>query len=608
MRRALTGISIFAAACAVYVAITGGGRFHLFGLTITAADPYRPLAAAVLVLAVRMLLDPRTVLQDFKDIRSVLTPASLCLVLVAIVVVLGGLAGSGIAGGADSYGYISQADLWLQGDLVTPQPAAVHVPWPDGQWTFSPLGYRPSTSHEAIVPLYSPGFPLLLAAVKLAGGHCAMRGAVPMMAGLLVALTFAVGRKIASDEIAVAASWLMATSPVFLYMLMSPMSDIPAAAFWALAAYGCVAGSRTGAVLGGIAAAMAILIRPNLAHVGFVMALWMAARDIRSSKHYTALARAAGFLVPVIVAGIVVALLNNNLYGAATNSGYGSLASIFRTGFFVRNLINYTSWIAESQTPAALAGLAAICTPLSHVIGSRADIRDKGLLAAMSVSVIVTYLFYMNYDVWWYLRFLLPMWMAVCIGTAYILTGRSGRSFNTAGKVAVFALGIYGLWFAQKEGVPDLGRNEQRYVKIAQLVRDTTERNAVIITLQHSGSVRYYGGRTTLRYDVLHDHWLDRSISWLQSNGFHPYILLDTPEHEPFMQKFAENRSSNLDMAIVFEYRDRYNTSTYLYDPMQASKLSSVPILVAAPRREMLRDCAEPAGEPGMFSMENARR
>ena len=608
MRRALTAISIFAAAGAAWIAVTGGGRFPLFGLTITATDPFRPLAAAVLVLALRIVFGPRTIPQDFKDIRSAFSPAFLCAGLVAIVVVLGGLAGSNIAGGADSYGYISQADLWLKGNLVTPQPAAAPVPWPDGQWTFSPLGYRPTPSHEGIVPLYSPGFPLLLAAVKFAAGQCAIGGVVPLMAGLLVAITFVVGRKIASDEIAVAAAWLMATSPAFLYMLMSPMSDIPAAAFWGLAAYGCLAGSRAGAVLGGIAAAIAILIRPNLAHVGLVMALWMAARDIRAAKQYTAVMRAAGFVIPVIVASIAIASLNHELYGAATNSGYGSLASIFGAEFFVRNLINYTSWIVQSQTPLALAGLAAICAPFSRLIGSRADIRDRGLLAVMSVSVIATYLFYLNFDTWWYLRFLLPMWMALCIGTAYVLTGRSGRSFSLAGKALVFALGIYGMWFAQKEGVLDLGRNEQRYVKIAQLVRDTTEPNAVIITLQHSGSVRYYGGRTTLRYEVLHDRWLDRAISWLQSNGFHPYILLDDPEHEPFRQKFSRNAASSLDLAIVFEYRDRYNTSTYLYDPLQPSKLSSVPILIAAPRRETLRDCAPPAGESAVFSMEHARR
>jgi hypothetical protein len=239
----------------------------------------------------------------------------------------------------------------------------------------------------------------------------------------------------------------------------------------------------------------------------------------------------------------------------------------------------------------------------------RPGLGDTGLLAVMSISVIAAYLFYANFDAWWYLRFLLPMWMAVCIGTAYVMTGRSGRSFTNAGKMVIAGLGIYGMWFGQKEGVLDLGRNEQRYVRIAHLVRDTTEANAVIITLQHSGSVRYYGERTTLRYEVLSNHWLDRSIAWLRENGFHPYILLDNPEHEPFKERFAQrNVAGRLDMAIVFEYRDRYNTSTFLYDPTQPSKLSSVPMLVAAPRRETFRDCAPPARGQAVFSMENRHR
>jgi hypothetical protein len=271
--------------------------------------------------------------------------------------------------------------------------------------------------------------------------------------------------------------------------------------------------------------------------------------------------------------------------------------------------VNYAKWIAQSQTPLALAGLAALSVPWSRVMPARRGLDDKGLLAVLAMSVIATYLFYSNFDAWWYLRFLLPMWMAICIGTASLIAGRSGRTFTIPGKAVVVALGIYGIWFGQKEGVLDLGRNEQRYVRIAHLVRDTTEPAAVIITLQHSGSVRYYGERTTLRYEVLSNHWLDRSIAWLHANGFHPYILLDAPEHEPFKQRFgARNVAGNLDMAIVFEYRDRYNTSTFLYDPMQASKLSSVPMLVAAPRRGTFPDCAPPAGVQAVFTMERARR
>jgi hypothetical protein len=401
----------------------------------------------------------------------------------------------------------------------------------------------------------------------------------------------------------------MATSPVFLYMLMSPMSDIPAAVFWGLAAYGCLTGGRVGAVLGGVAAAMAVLIRPNLVHVGALMALWMLLTDFRVMGGAKRLTRAVLFGLPIAVASVAVAMLNQHLYGAVTNSGYGSLGVLFAPAYFARNVINYSRWLVETQTPLAALGLLVIFLPLSRWWKRDTEIRGRGLLAVMSVGVIATYLFYFNFDAWWYLRFLLPMWMAVCIGTAYLLTGRTGESFGAIAKVVLVALGMYGMWYAQKEGTLDLGRNEQRYINIAQLVRDTTEPNSVIITLQHSGSVRYYGGRTTLRYEVLSDRWLDRSIAWLHENGFKPYILLDTPEHEPFRQKFGRrNAAGNLDMAIVFEYRDRYNTSTFLYDPMQPSKLASVPILVAAPQVDTMRDCVPPVPVQPIFAMENARR
>ena len=587
----------------------GGARFSVFGLDVTATDPIRPLALAIVLMAARLALGgPATLRSDLAAFRRALTPHGITGLLVIAAIAIGMLEGSSIAGGADSYGYISEADLWLTGDLAIAQPDARKVPWPDGPLTFAPLGYRPSLSRDAIVPVYSPGFPLLLALFKMVGGQCAVGWIVPLSAGLLIALTFAVGRKIASDQIGLAAAWLMATSPVFLYMLMTPMSDVPAAAFWALAAYGCLTRSRTGALLGGLAAAVAVAIRPNLVHVGVMMALWLAVRDVRSAK-LMQWARPVLFALPIILGALAVASLNVHLYGAATNSGYGSLGGIFSAGFVAQNLVNYTKWMAQSQTPLALVGLAAVCVPWSRVVPTRPGLGDAGLLAVMSISVVGAYLFYANFDAWWYLRFLLPMWMAVCIGTAYVVTGRSGRSFTTTGKIIVAGLGMYGMWFGQKEGVLDLGRNEQRYVRIARLVRDTTEPNAVIITLQHSGSVRYYGERTTLRYEVLSIRWLDRSIAWLRENGFHPYILLDNPEHEPFKQRFAQrNVAGNLDMAIVFEYRDRYNTSTFLYDPTQPSKLSSVPILVAAPRRETFRDCAPPARGHPVFSMENRQR
>ena len=603
-------LTIVAALCllvSAWVWLTGGGRYSIFGVEVSATDPLRPLALGIILFALGLAAGRRRDFRPEVRLRRAFTPRVLALALAVVTVVTGIAGGSMTAGGADSYGYISEADLWLKGSLVIPQPAAARVPWPEGQWTFAPLGYRPAVTGDAIVPMYSPGFPLLLAVFKSVAGHCAVGWAVPVAAGLLIAVTFAIGRKAVSPQVGAGAAWLLATSPAFIYMSMSPMSDVPAALFWALAIAGCLTGSRSAAALGGMAAAVAVLIRPNLAHVGLVMVLWLGIRDFRLEPRQR-FTRAALFTMPLAVGCLAVAALNQHLYGSPANSGYGRVTGLFGMESFARNVMTYGTWMIESQTPLAVFGLLALWLPSRWTKG-RVQIEGKGLLAAVSISVIGVYLFYLTFDAWWYLRFLLPAWSALCVGSASLLIGGERDRFRRLGMAVLVCVGVYGVWYAHRAGAFDIRRNEQRYVTVAHLVRDMTPPNSVIITLQHSGSVRYYGGRTTLRYEVLHDRWLDRSVEWLQKNGFHPYILLDAIEHEGFTKKYGRrNAAGNLDLAIVFEYRDRYYTSTFLYDALQPSKLSSVPVVVAAPRRQSARNCVPPAPVNAVFAMENASR
>ena len=48
-----------------------------------------------------------------------------------------------------------------------------------------------------------------------------------------------------------------------------------------------------------------------------------------------------------------------------------------------------------------------------------------------------------------------------------------------------------------------------------------------VLTWLHSGSVRYYAGRVTMRYDLLDRDWLDRAVEWLNARGVAVYALLD---------------------------------------------------------------------------------
>ena len=200
----------------------------------------------------------------------------LVAILLALCPAIAGIArNSWTAGGADQYAYVSQADLWLQRDLTVPVPLAATAPWPEAVCDIhaariSACGRRA----PALVPVTAPGLPLMMAAAKTIAGHCAMFLVTPLSGALLVWMTFAIGRRIDSDALGLAAAWLVATSPAMLAMLVSPMSDVPAAAFWAIAIYFTLGHTPRSALFAGLAASAAILIRPNLAPLAAVLVLW----------------------------------------------------------------------------------------------------------------------------------------------------------------------------------------------------------------------------------------------------------------------------------------------------------------------------------------------
>jgi hypothetical protein len=86
--------------------------------------------------------------------------------------------------------------------------------------------------------------------------------------------------------------------------------------------------------------------------------------------------------------------------------------------------------------------------------------------------------------------------------------------------------------FDQRDG-------ERRYVTAARGVERLTPSNAVMLSMQHSGSLRYCAHRLTLRYDRLPAEWLDRAIASLQEAGHAPYVVLDDWEVERFCAAFG---------------------------------------------------------------------
>jgi hypothetical protein len=389
------------------------------------------------------------------------------------------------------------------------------------RWTFTPLGYRPEPSGYRIVPMYPPGLPMLMAAGKAIAGQCGLFYVVPLSGGALVFATYWIGRRIGRPLVGVAAAWMVATSAAMLFMLMAPMSDVPAAAAWAIAVALLLAGTPATALAAGVAAAVAILIRPNLAPLAAVLGLWILWRNVVQRKGLTAL----WFLLAASAGPIVIAVVNARLYGSPLASGYGDLSDAYSLAHVLPNLRRYPLWIATAETPLALAGLACLLIPVNRLWPTRESREARRLLAGVAIVVWVSYLLFVPWDAWWYLRFLLPSWPMMAIGTASLLAAAfrtSAIRWRLAAVAITAAIGLAGLAQAVRHGVLSEARGEAKYIEVAKTVDAITLPDDVIISAQHSGSIRYYAGRLTLRWDYVDPIWLDRTVEWMADHGHQP--------------------------------------------------------------------------------------
>jgi len=105
--------------------------------------------------------------------------------------------------------------------------------------------------------------------------------------------------------------------------------------------------------------------------------------------------------------------------------------------------------------------------------------------------------------------------------------------------LVLLALGVRGIVEAARRETFNVARGEAKYVDVARVVAAITDPDAVIISMQHSGSLRYYAGRLTLRWDYGDPAWLDRTIDWLAAHGHHPYFALEPQEIDAMRARAA---------------------------------------------------------------------
>ena len=351
-RKVLLGAAVILLAWGLIVMLTGGIDARVGGLVIRSRDPFRALVIGLGLLLAHALLSPAGFRRDAHRLSQLLAriapaiAAAAALLLSAHAVTNGAF----VAGGADAYGYVSQAYGWARGTPLRGEPVPISVPWPSGDQSLAPLGYRAGPHSRAIVPTYAPGLPLLMAATIFLAGSCGPFLVVPLCAALAVWLTFLLGRRIGGVWAGLLAAMFVATSPVVVFQALWPMSDIPAAAFWTGAILAALGDSRRSALATGVWAAAGLLVRPNLPVVPLVLLAHLALSS-RGRERWVRAGLFCGAVVPVVMG---IAWLNTVWYGAPWNSGYGAATEIFSASNIVSNLARYPVWLWQSQSPLVL--------------------------------------------------------------------------------------------------------------------------------------------------------------------------------------------------------------------------------------------------------------
>lgn len=563
MARALGACALAAAALATLVTVSGGFRADIGFARLSIRSPWPAAGVAAASLLIAFLL-ARTSLRELgSSLRHALHryAAAVALLASAATLAVGLLQGSVVPSGADASGYLSQAALWRRGELHLREPSIAEAPWPNAAWTFAPLGYRPSPDGSALVPTYPPGLPLHFAAFGAAAGEWGIRLVVPLLGAAAIWCTFVIGRRVSTAFAGATAAILLATSPPWLHQLMQPMSDVPVTAWWLVALVLASWPSRSATwrgVAAGLAAFVALLVRPNLVLV-LAGPAFVVARGAAPGERTRALAAFAAGVAPALLA---LAALNAALYGAPWISGYGSAGELFSPAFVSQNLRLYGSWLADVHLPLVATAFVGLTVIAIRSAQRGADPLATGL-AITAAAVLASYLAYAPFETWAYLRFLLPLVAVLGLSAAVavdVVARLRGTLWPALAVLAVVALAGVSWDRARDLGVFSTKELERRYAAVAYWIDQRAPADILLLSVQHSGSLRAITGRPVLRWDMLDDGrsqaaaahapspggglpWLDLAWTGRHRAGRQPpaagWLVVEADEEPAFRRRFA---------------------------------------------------------------------
>jgi 4-amino-4-deoxy-L-arabinose transferase-like glycosyltransferase len=532
-RRGVIFLSL-AAVCGVFaafVALTGGIDTRLAGVAVRSRSWERPALVALVLAAIGLF----SLRQQARAAGRHALPY-VPLLVVCSTAIVAWIFSTNAAGGADSYGYVSQAELLAHGRLTDRIHLDPAFTWPDVPATMTPLGYTRGTSPDRLVPTYPPGLPLLMAPFALVSAPAVFL-LVPLCAAVAVWACWRLGADLGEPVSGALAAMLLATSPTFLNQSVQPMSDVPVTACWIAALLLARRSPIWSAAAAGALASMAVLVRPNLAPLSALVVAAAATTETQISLRRAAACAAA--LVPGVVA---LGTIQYVRYGSPLSSGYGAFHDLFSLRNIGHNLARYPRWLTETHTVFVWVWLLA---PI-WIVGAAAPVRRLAWICYLfCLAVLAAYLPYVYFrpEEWFYTRFMLPavplmLLLGVTVVT-HLLRRVTPRVAVPLAACLTVGLAVWYVLTSAAFGIFGLREVEQKYPVVGSFVREHLPDGAYVFAMQHSGSIRYYSGRQTVRWDMLDRGSLDQAVSALRASGHEPFVVVDQDEDAEFRTRFG---------------------------------------------------------------------
>lgn len=379
-------------------------------------------------------------------------------------------------GASDWYGYHALSKLFLQGRVTMPISLDV-AKYP----ALAPLSFEADKGRA--IPRYPPGYPLLLALAGVVGAEFLVS---PLCAVLSVLVLYLILIRRVSQLVTILMCSAWAFCPVVVWGAGHVMSDLPAA-LWLMTVY-CLF-DREKPALAGAAFALAVATRPTNALFGLLLLPLFG--DWRRFVRFASTAAAGG---------VVYGLYNWEVFGAPWRMGYQESFSGFTLGHFPRNFPRFGWHVLTVLTPAIL---------FPAVLGVFWRQRRRLFFLGWFLLFWVVYSFWWVWpDPWWYLRFLLPGLPGLFILAAHGCEDvrrwldRRGQWWRVGVRVA-YSLGAAALvtFFIR------FGLSNQLYTRgtaklfhdVAVSAKEHLPADALIGALNHTGSLRLYGGFESFR-------------------------------------------------------------------------------------------------------------